>query len=314
MSEPRSPEQRQHINLSSFAYEVIQNDAITMIGKKNISGFICNIIDSYGESFTDLAEINRDYPKDIPIKIRLRSNIYDEYYPRLGNTWFGARYKKTQGEYIKAIIENYSRKTFYFREQVFYKTVITKLNDHIQNTSRDKGILPIITEDGNKMYIKPLRLSYDYEAPYNYIICYSTLDINKEMIPVSIRVSRIKDVKNAVTSYGSGNLKNKEVKELERRAKDNGVPYIIGKLEYFKVKLTSYGWNRYNTIFHLRPMYDSIEIIEDNCVILELQSTRFQVENYFFAFGKEATILQPIELKKQLHNKFTEAANSYTSV
>ena len=311
MTTPKSPEQRQHINISAYAYEIIQNDAITMMGKKNISGFINEILYSYGESFTDSNEIYKEYPKEESLKIRLRTNVYDEYYPRLGGKWFGADSKLSQGEYIKAIIENYSRKTFFYREQVFYKSIIHLLNTHIESNNKGKGILPIIRTDGSKLYIKPYRLSSDYEAPYNYVICYSTEDINKKMKPASIRVSRIRDVKNEVTSYGSGNLKKTEIDELKRRTKENGVPYIIGEIDTFEVKLTPYGWNRYNTIFHQRPMYESIKSTDNNCVILSIRSTEFQIANYFFAFGKDATILSPVKLKIRMLEQFTEAATSY---
>ena len=236
MKKAESFEQRQHINLSQYAYEVIVNDSMTFMEEKNLSGFINRILLNCGESYFDTTDIKnencklRSFPKEHTLKIRLNDKVYPEYYPNEG-TWFGARYKISQGTYIKALIEDYARKTLFERENIFYKETLNTLSFYLpQNNNRDfpKGILPIVLKDNRKFYIKPFILSDDYQAPYHYVVCMATNDPNSAMVPTSFRISRIKDIKDPVTSYGSGKITQKEIKEINRRIKDNGVPYIIG--------------------------------------------------------------------------------------
>lgn len=310
-SNPISPEQRQHINLSQYAFDVVQNDALTFMGKINNSGFICRILYNCGESYFDGVDIkNKAFGKDVTLKIRLNNDVVNDYYPADGK-WFGAKNKITQGEYIKALIEDYARKPFFDRESIFYKQTINTINTHIDNSDSNKGILPIIYQDGNKYYIKPYRLSYDYEAQYHYVICMSTKDPNDAMRPASFRLTRIKDIKPPVTSYVAGSIKSKEAKELERRIKENGVPYIFGETMDYLVRLTPTGLNMYNSIFHQRPIYQSLEKNEDGYYYLSFHITERQITNYFFQFGKDATILSPEKTKLTIRDRLKEALTSY---
>lgn len=310
-SYPISPEQRQHLNLSQYAFDVVQNDALTFMGKINNSGFICRILYNCGESYFDGVDIkNKSYGKDVTLKIRLNNDVVNDYYPADGK-WFGAKNKITQGGYIKALIEDYARKPFFDRESIFYKQTINTINTHIDNSNSNKGILPIIYQDGNKYYIKPYRLSYDYEAQYHYVICMSTRDPNDAMRPASFRLTRIKDIKPPVTSYGAGSIKSKEIKELERRIKENGVPYIFGEAMDYLVRLTPTGLDMYNSIFHQRPIYQTLEINEDGYYYLSFHITERQITNYFFQFGKDATILSPEKTKLTIRDRLKEALTSY---
>ncbi len=305
-------EQRQHINLSQYAYDVILNDSLTLMGQKNISGFINLILSNCEETYYTDKSLNTraPYPKDITLKVRLRNDIYDEYYPVTGE-WAGARLNISQGELIKAIIEDYSRLPFFDRESIFYKRIIESINNHI-SLPDNKGILPIHMIDGRKFYIKPYRISSDYEAPFHYLICLSSIEHNGDYRPASIRISRITKIDNQVTSYGTGIIKIKERKELERRIKENGVPYIIGDLQEFKIRLTPQGLDMYNTIFHQRPMYDTITR-DNNSFILVFHSTERQIENYFFPFAKEALILSPESTQNWMSTRYKEACESYNN-
>jgi len=311
---PSSPEHRQHINLSQYAYDIIENDSQTFMGRKNISGFINTILEYYGESYYDEAYNNRAlYSKDVTLKIRLNKNNYEDIYYPENKVWNGAKYKITQSECIKAILEDYSRKTIYNREGIFfYKDNISKINNHINSKQEKKGLLPIKMTDGKKYYVMPYRISFDYEADFHYLICYSSISPSprNEYRPASIRISRIDIVKDPVESAIDGNLKNKEVKELERRIKENGVAFIFGDLMEFKICLTQKGLNMYNTIFHQRPMYTDI-VNEGDYYVLTFRSTERQITNYFTTFANEATIITPEQTHEWMRNRYYEAWNSY---
>ena len=315
-----SYEQRQHINLSQYAYEVIINDSMTFMEEKNISGFINRILLNSGESYFDDSDIKdknsslRSFPKDQTLKIRLNDKVYPEYYPNEGN-WFGTRLKITQGAYIKALIEDYSRKTLFERENIFYKETLNELSIYLpqnDNKTFPKGILPIILKDNRKFYIKPYILSNDYQAPYHYIVCMATNDPNTNMVPASFRISRIKDIKDPVTSYGSGKITQKDIKELNRRIKENGVPYIIGDTLEVIVRVTAYGLKMYNSIIQNRPIYTEINKNDDGGAVLTFRTTTMQITNYFFRFGKEAFIISPKETREWMKERYDWAYNAYS--
>lgn len=311
-----SPEQRQRINLSQYAFDIVRNDELTFIGKINDSGFICKILYNCGEAYFDDTDIkNKDsalraYPKFKSVNIRLNNNIINDYYPDDGK-WFGAKYKMTQGQYIKAVIEDYARKTFFEREGIFFKDTILKLESHINNPDSNKGLLPIIYKEGQKYYIKPYRLSNNYEGHFHYLICMSARSGDGDMKPEAIRLTRIKDIKPAVTSYGTGRIKAKEEKELERRIRENGVPYVSGETIDVVVSLTPKGMSMYNSIFHQRPIYTSIDKGKNGNTRLTFHATERQITNYFFQFGKEALIHSPVETREWVRNRYNAALESY---
>ena len=64
-SKPISLEQRQHINLSQYAYDIVRNDSLNFLGTLNISGFINTIVNnSKVDSFDDLSIIEEERLKD----------------------------------------------------------------------------------------------------------------------------------------------------------------------------------------------------------------------------------------------------------
>ncbi|MCR5061099.1 MAG: WYL domain-containing protein [Saccharofermentans sp.] len=349
-----SPEGRQHINISQFAYDVIRNDALNFMGGINISGFINRIVSNAKiDSFDDLllmeeerlseeysmyikpgrtcrlneeekelinkmaiAHRNRiitsyeKYPKNIPLKIRLNNSLHDEFYP-MSDIWEGIKLGITPGEYIKVIIENYARQTFFDRERIFFKNTIENLEKYTKANAEDKRILMITLSNNKRFLLKPYRLSKEYEANYHYIIGLATEDGNKEYIPSSFRLSRIIDIKQKGRSIGSGNLNKAEIKDVESRIKAVGVQYILGEPVAVTVKLTPSGMIMYNSIFHQRPVYDSIESNRDGSFILMFNTTKRQVTNYFFTFGKEAEILTPTDLREWMCKKYQDASNHY---
>ena len=56
INKPQSPEGRQHISLSQYAYSIVRNDSLTFMGTINYSGFINRIvINSMLDSFDEPA-------------------------------------------------------------------------------------------------------------------------------------------------------------------------------------------------------------------------------------------------------------------
>ena len=354
ITKPQSPEGRQHISLSQYAYSIVRSDSLTFLGTINFSGFINKIVinsmpDSFDESIYveeeriigelthyskpgKLYHINNNdheiigriasshrnfsilsykrYPKDIPLKIRLNKELHETLYP-LHSDWDGIKFNLSQGDYIKLLVEDYARKTIFDRERIFYKTLIEDLENCIDTRDDTRKRILLILSSGDRFIMKPYRLSYDYEADYNYIIGMVAKGGTKDFTPSSFRISRIaKSVPRSI-SAGSGRITEREKKEIDRKIKDSGVSFIIGEPIEHKVKLTTRGMAMYNTIFHQRPVYDHIERKDDRTVILTFNATTRQITNYFFTFANEAEILSPVETRDWMKARYLSAFESY---
>ena len=312
---PLSPEQKQHVSISQYAYDILVNDSHTFMGKKNLSGFISIIVSNYGFKYFE----NQRYEEEIDrissgknksFKIRLRDELYYELYPTK-STWIGAKYHIRQGEFINGIIEDYARKSFFDRESIFYKDKIDAINLHVDSNNSKKGILSIELDTCKKVYVKPYRLSMAFEAPYHYLICLSSFEPERGYIPVSIRLSRIKSISRSLSSYVSGKITKEQRDDLERRIKNNKVPYIMGEVKKFIIKLSQDGMIMYNSIFHQRPMYDEIKDNNDGTVTLVINSTERQVTNYFYQFGEDAVVIFPQSTACAMYEKYKRAFESY---
>ena len=338
---PTSPEQRQHISLSDFAYETVINDSIDFEGEKNISGFINKIVnhtktgfikDIATSEFESLKErLNKNkiseeeekilrrlanaykdsvihpeenYPKDHPIKIRLNNDLYDDLYD--SGDWDGDDHGISQGEYIKLLVERYARKTYFERESAYFKDRIEELTTHIEA----KNLLRITMTSGKKYYFKPHRLSEAYEANYHYLIGLSRVDETKPYKIATIRISRIQGKVKKLSD--SGKITKKEKEEIEKRIELSGVAYALTEPEEFTIRLTEKGRSMYNNIYHQRPMYkDKPKDNKDGTYDLTITATDIQIENYFFQFRGEAVILSPERTRDKMRRYYETGANNY---
>ena len=252
------------------------------------------------------------YPKDVTLKIRLNKELHEIFYP-LNQDWAGLEYKITQGDYIKSLIENYARKTIFDRENTYYKSLVEDLDTYLNTDSDSRQRLLLTLSDGSRFILKPYRLSMDYEADYHYIVGMGARDGSKDFIPASFRVSRIEKITPRSISSGSGKITEREKKDIERKIKDNGIAYILGEPVKHIIKLTPNGMNMYNTIFHQRPIYESIQKNEDGSFTLTFNTTVRQITNYFFTFAHEAKIITPEETRLWIRDRYLSALESYNN-
>ena len=71
----------------------------------------------------------------------------------------------------------------------------------------------------------------------------------------------------------------------------------------------------YDYKYSQRPVYDEPLIInDDKTYTMKITATERQIQNYFFAFGKEAIILSPDETRKWMTEKYDTATNAYTTL
>ena len=228
--------------------------------------------------------------------------------------WFGDKYSLSQGEYIKSIIEDYSRKTYYERESIFYKERIQAFNTIFATSESERKILSITMKDGRKSFCKPYRLSEEYETHCHYLIGLFAKEGTSEYTIASFRLSRIAEIKTRGKSFGSGRISGREIKNIEKRIKESSIPYLLGRPEQYIVKLTKMGMALYDYKFSERPVYDKlISDDQDESYTMQITATKRQITNYFLAFGKEAIIVSPKETALWLKEKHIDAFNAYDS-
>lgn len=300
--------------LASSENERISNE----LTKYTKPGRITHLTDTDIETIDKISSAHRNflissftrYPKDVPLKIRLNKELHDILYP-LDAEWSGVRYKISQGDYIKSLIEDYARKTIFDRESIFYKTIIRDFENIINTANENRQRILLTLSTGAHFILKPYRLSYDYEADYHYIVGMGTKDGSKDFVPASYRISKIERYSPRSASSGSGKITEREKKSIEHRIKENGVSFILGEPTEHIVKLTPVGMNMYNSIFHQRPVYERIQKNEDGSCLLTFIATSRQITNYFFTFAQEAEIISPEETRAWMKKRYISAYESY---
>lgn len=338
-----SADYKQHLNLSTYAFEVIQNDIRSFMEKPSLSGFINKVLEeyieiaeasisrAYGKKMDDLSDMLRDipnsddkekiinilsekyrddlisisnnYPREQYVKFRLNKHNFNLLFE---NDCPEEQYYDSQGKYIKAIVEEYSRKTPLEREAIFFCDRIAYIQSCI-----DSGNLLRINSRNNWTYeVKPYRIQSDTSALYHYLIGIASSPADRDKAPkiASFRISFLREISMRPKSYKSGRITNEEKELIEKQVQSKGVQFLLGENQEIRVRLSNKGKKMYDTQLHLRPITSRVDA--DGTYVFFC--TPSQIEYYFFKFGSDAEILFPEELRIRFQNKYKDALNKYT--
>ncbi len=333
---------KQHLNLSSFAYDVIQAD-IFAFGESTLSGFINRIFECYhaeasasisrsinelkGEMEKLMAEVAGDertkqkvthkilqaktstllrqsqsYENGLGFKFSLNEKNF-RYLSDDYSECEEEQYYARRGEYIKSVIEEYARLPFVTRERVYYSAYVDEIHYALQ-----KGCQLRVTTEKNGVYsVYPYKILTDPLSIANYLLgyCkrYDTPDEEKR--PCSFRISALQAIKAEKSK--SSFLKLSEREALLKTIHLRGVQFMIGDEAEIYVKLTDRGVERYHRQVHLRPL-----LIRKEGDIYVFQCTTAQAEFYFFKFGEDAEILFPTQLRDKFKAMYEAAAHVYS--
>ena len=314
--EPKQ-EQRQHLSLSQYASDTVENDSITFTGDKNVSGFINRIVLNYNMYVLDDTadnqqwfDTNAGYSKDVTRKIRLNNTLYNilDELTELYDI-------SSPATFIKAIIENYSRKTLFEREEIYYADDLIKvIKENLNSPKGSKRLLKVTTKKHEVFLVDALRISDSYESPFHYLIGYSKRDGEDEFKASSFKLSNIADITVAPKSKGMSKVIGRKDNGLEDIIKTNGVPYVLGDSREFIIRLTNRGKAMYDSIFHLRPKYTDITRNPDGSFTLTFHCTERQIMNYFTNFCDEALILSPESTRQAMEEKYRRGYESYKDI
>lgn len=337
-------EARQHLNLSQFAYDIIEFDKgeflqtpsrdriINMIltsFREDADAAIGNAAERYREHLTQqLASIPNDatktavieklvssycgelqtkalsYPKERAFKTHLNEENY-----QAKDDWrdVGGYYNDNVGRYLKAVIEEYARKPYYEREFILLRGMV----DTIETAISAHRLLNITLRSGNRFEVKPYCICGDSGYNYHYLVGYARKDgVVAEDHTASFRLSRIVDIR--FSHARTGKITKLQETEIKKHLHDVGVQFMLQEPEIIQIKLTAQGKKMYDSQAHLRPCFVRQTPCGDSSWILEFNCTQMQAEFYFFKFGAFAKVLAPEELAERMKQNYSSAVAQYS--
>lgn len=336
-------EARQHLNLSQFAYDVVELDKYALPGKPSFTKAINHIFemfrdnadaaidlacDRYVDALKDklvsipegpekdavvhtlreahrrkLIDVANAYPRGRSFKVQL----YRENYAFVSE-WRDTEsaFDQMAGKFIKAVIEEYARKPLAERESILFRDYIDLVHDCIRT---EKSMIISLKSD-DRYEIKPVCICRDRGNNYNYLVGYAkntTAARDTERL-ASFRISRIQSLKK---SGRSGHLTEARKKNAENKLQTVGVQFLLQELETIRIRLTPRGNSMYDGQTHLRPSFDKRQQNEDGSWLYEFSCTPIQAQFYFFKFGAEAEVLSPPELRQSFAEQYKTALAAY---
>jgi hypothetical protein len=220
-------------------------------------------------------------------------------------------YNNKIGRYLKAVFEEYTKLPYYRRERIFFLEEISAAKAAIQagKCLKITSTVPGLSGNPVKYEMLPYRIMTDRQSMYNYLVGCVSRPGGKELTEqdlTTFRISRIKEIKIMRSKSGKLNVAQKH--KLEDLLLKNGPAFLRGDIKSIKVKLTEAGKKNYHQQLHLRPAYD--EILEDNIYVFRCSER--QITNYFIKFGKDALVIDPLPLKKQFLDFFSDSHYAYS--
>ena len=213
-------------------------------------------------------------------------------------------YNDKIGPYFKALLEEYCQLPYVERERIYFR----KKKEEIDLAIRYRKMLRIVTRKQHRSYVKPLELRTDPGRMYHYLV---GLTSSGREGPWKIGCFRLCFITDCKRLDYSGFIPSDQEKEIRRAISERGVQYLSGEdpIQKILVEFTPNGEKSYRQILHLRPQYTSHDglIYEFHCPVK-------QAEDYFFKFGHNARILEPVYLAEKFQRKYQNAAKKYDSL
>ncbi len=263
-----------------------------------------NIIESLAHNYAQtLMERNLSYPKGKSRKYKLNT---DNLYNYLCDTDYcneDIYYQDKISLYLKAVIEEYCRKTYIEREYIYYKDPINILKTAITT----KKLISVQLDNELEYKIKPYSIISNKENTYNYLVGYSPVvkDNTTTDAPYPVRISRIRKIK---VLSANAFISKEKADTLLNLINKKGVQFLSSKECSFTVELTDLGLKMYNSIHHMRP---TITEKSSDGHTLTFMCPQSQFEFYFFKFGADAKVIFPHETRERFKELYTAALQSY---
>ena len=207
------------------------------------------------------------------------------------------RYLKFQtlSSFFRNLIIHYLSLPQYKREQIIFLDNYQLITESIKNNRKLS-----ISIKGVIKNIIPYKIVTNKEEIYNYLICYTLT--NNSINIASYHLYKI-DYVYLCSEKASAN--NSQIEILEKVA-TTYPQFPISKNEDSKIQLSENGIKLFSSKYLNRPEPYKIE---NDIYYFDCSYTQILV--YFFSFGKDAKILEPVELKELFKKEYLLAFNTY---
>ena len=239
------------------------------------------------ELIQDSNKIKRNDVYDQVVMIR-PTKVYEDIFNKILYNYLD---NSSISSYFRNLFDYYASLYQEERERIVFKSSLDKLNEAIEKKVSIKiNVLKNVTN------FNVYKVVTSKEKLFNYVLGVIETEKDKRRT-VSIHLNKLDSV--ILTNKLSSFTKN-EINMLNHMI-EQGPQYIAGEYLECKVKLTLFGLRKYRTIFLNRPIcYKK----EGN--IYYFYSSRTQLFQYFSRFGKDAYIIKPNILKKDLEKFYKE--------
>lgn len=341
-----SVDNKQHINLSDFAYNTLEEDIYNFYSpgiKGSFAGFLNQIFSSYHERSNAsisirLEQLKKEYLETLKLDKKTSLNIdsrneviarllevnkrrllsdalsYTKGNPvkfRINNDNALILNESNEDSYYEGSLGNYFKAVLedYTRQPVFERELIffSSFVNQIELAIKLQCELKVTIESGKNYFIKPFKIVIDHSSTFNYLIGYSYQE--KESIQTTIRISsfRLSRIKHLrLYRSRSGFISESDKKALSNVLNSKGPQFLSYNDIDIVVFLTSEGIKKYNNQINLRPRYQKIE-----GSYYYFNCSESQILYYFFKFGKDALIISPVNLQSRFKRAYKKAYDDY---
>ena len=213
-------------------------------------------------------------------------------------------------KYLKALLEEYTELSYIERESVYFKKEL----ETIYNAINSKKELKLSMVAGD-LYIKPVIVQADIGKNYHYLAGFLSQNDSSDEKSWSRKAIRINKIQKIQVWKSFRGIESEKITNLKNLIAKRGIQYLSdGNVQkIFRVQFTKSGIKKYKSMQHMRPMYCKIEK-EGDYTILEFNCSEYQLKTYLQRFGKEARVLSPDKLAKEMEKYFYQAYLVYRNV
>lgn len=332
-------EQKLQFRLSSFAMEILTDDMFTF-QETGLGPFLNEVFTAYyreanasvsircqelrrdcgeagipeetigllcGRLRDSILDAVKNYPSEYPVRFYVKDSVMNHLtgkkqlpggYPCLEDTYY-----KRIGPYFKAVVEEYARLPYIQRERVFQREIIRTI-DNVLNRTKKRCAVKLSLRNGKQHLVIPHRIVTDIRSLYHYLVA---VPCGESAPWMSFRISNIVSVDEQESV--SGFLSKERQARIDQAVQEQGVQFLSAELADVRVRLTARGVKKYQTQLHLRPKYERIE--EGSVYVF--RCTEAQAEFYFFKFGADAEILEPLGLAGKFKSMYQKAYQLYAT-
>lgn len=215
-------------------------------------------------------------------------------------------YQDSVSDYIKCVIEEYCSLPFLERERIYHKEIY----DVIEEACEIRRSLKVKTMVGDKRVVfnvLPYKIVTDSMNSQAYLVCWTREEgaDNTERTIASFAMRRMSQKPSRSTKF---HVTVEQIKEIEDKISNHAVPYLLGEEKEVKVRFSQSGKRLLMNKLYMRPTIIT-EVPEEDAYIF--RCTDYQAMSYFMAFGENAEIISPGEIRDKMLKRLKKAVQMY---